>query len=364
MPPITYSQPLSRYDTFPYIDPALNQDHKRERREATISQTAHSSLQTIIYDTETTGPKPLTDRIIELSGYDPTSGKVFSSLCNPKRSIPAPATKVHHISDKDVKDAPPFKKVSEIFRQFVGEKALLVAHNNAGFDQVILNQECQREEVSIPQGWMFFDTLTWLRIFHPGLTSYKQQDLCQKYGVDPGNAHRASDDTIALENIWSKIEPRKSLLEAYHYMRTEILVAHKYITSLTSFEKAVMPFGPHEGLKLEDLPYEYLLQLCFTKNDHECLDRCEEDKKIREALNKLAELIGSRPPRTISIMPFGKYKNTPLSDLPTRYLFWLRQERDKHSCHHTLKDVLFSLKDRLDSLPSPHKTKASRLKRL
>ena len=66
-------------------------------------------------DIEGTGVNPETDRIVQVgvSVLHPDMSRVkWSSLVNPGIPIPPEATEIHHITDEDVKDAPPFGEIA------------------------------------------------------------------------------------------------------------------------------------------------------------------------------------------------------------------------------------------------------------
>jgi len=68
-----------------------------------------------VLDTETTGTDPRTDRIVEIGfqRWDATGmTKEWRALVNPGIPIPPEATKIHHITDEMVVNAPPFKRLA------------------------------------------------------------------------------------------------------------------------------------------------------------------------------------------------------------------------------------------------------------
>ena len=70
----------------------------------------------IAIDVETTGLKPATDRIVSVSAirfedWEPI--EFFYTLVNPQTSIPVEATKINHITDNMVANAPTFPQVAE-----------------------------------------------------------------------------------------------------------------------------------------------------------------------------------------------------------------------------------------------------------
>jgi len=224
----------------------------------------------IFYDTETTGTKPKTDAIIEIAAFDPERDKTFSTLINPQKPIPEEATRVHHITDDMVKDAPPFSEVDPNFVQFCEGDVVLIAHNNEGFDKHFLIHEFERNGLNLPP-FTFFDTLLWARRYRPDLPRHTLQALREVYGIEANTAHRALDDVIILHKVYLALVDDLTIeqaLEALSKPKTQ----------------HTMPFGKHKGTPLSTLPKSYISWLSQSG----ALDKPENaDLKLTlEALHK------------------------------------------------------------------------------
>lgn len=199
----------------------------------------------IYYDTETTGVRPEKDRIVEIAAYDPLNKKHFSHLVNPNIPIPEEATAIHGITNQMVEKAPTFAEIAPLFIEFCSEECVLIAHNNDSFDRHFLLHEGKRHEVSWPN-WPMIDSLKWARKYRPDLPRHSLQFLRQIYGIEENNAHRALDDVIVLEQLFSVMIddlPLDTVLE---------LLQHTQESDLE-----IMPFGKHQGKPLLDVPKEY-----------------------------------------------------------------------------------------------------------
>ena len=100
----------------------------------------------IVFDLETTGIRPNSDEIIEISAIKVRNHQAedqFSTLVNPGRHIPKAATAVNGISDEMVKDAPGLKETMEHFYQFIGND-ILIGHNIHTFDMIFIYNAAQR----------------------------------------------------------------------------------------------------------------------------------------------------------------------------------------------------------------------------
>ena len=92
-----------------------------------------------IFDVETTGMSAVNDRIVEIAALRvDLNGDIsrFQTLVNPDRHIPSGVSRVHHIFDDMVMDAPHFRQVGYDFLKFA-KNSTLVAHN-ARFDLAFL----------------------------------------------------------------------------------------------------------------------------------------------------------------------------------------------------------------------------------
>lgn len=77
----------------------------------------------IVIDTETTGLKPTSDRIIQICAmryelFEPI--EAFVTYINPGKHIPEEASKVNGLHDEDVQDAPPLSAVADSLLDFIG----------------------------------------------------------------------------------------------------------------------------------------------------------------------------------------------------------------------------------------------------
>jgi DNA polymerase-3 subunit epsilon len=201
----------------------------------------------IFYDTETTGIRPATDRIVEIAAYDPVREKTFEMLVNPGIPIPQEASNIHGISNEMVANSPTFKEVGMLFAEFCGEDAVLIAHNNDTFDMVFLRNESTRHDFTFPD-WKFVDSLKWARRYRRDLPRHTLQFLREMYGISANNAHRALDDVIVLHQLFVGMTDDLHISEVYDLLNVPRDLQH-------------MPFGKHQGVPLKKLPRDYVTWL-------------------------------------------------------------------------------------------------------
>lgn len=162
---------------------------------------------TLIYDLETTGFPGLSlfshyHRIVQISVYALELDKSYTTLIDPKMSIPPWSTKIHGIKDGDVLGAPTIEEAMKcIFQELdIDDKTEVewIAHNNTFFDRIILSRE-----FPIVKKYKWWDTLPFLREKYPGLPSYSLGNLYEHFYSSPlTGAHSAENDVQALVSMY------------------------------------------------------------------------------------------------------------------------------------------------------------------
>ena len=132
-----------------------------------------------VFDLETTGIDPDKDRIIQMAiiRVEPDGRRTtFETLVNPEMPIPRESTKVHGITDEDVKDAPTFRQVLADVETYLKDAAL-GGFNSINFDTPLLMAELQRCEAELDlRGVLQVDAM---RIFH----TMERRDLTAAFRV-------------------------------------------------------------------------------------------------------------------------------------------------------------------------------------
>ncbi len=160
------------------------------------------------FDLETTGLQSRTHRIIQfaLVGSDEDGNAIrFESLVNPQRTIPSDSTRVHGITDDDVKDADTFQTFIDDLDALM-EGAVIVGHNVKVFDWPFIGDEYLRSGRELPTPKAIVDTLQVarkLKVPRP----HTLGALCHRFGIDLVNAHDAGADAAAsLLLLWKLME--------------------------------------------------------------------------------------------------------------------------------------------------------------
>lgn len=193
-------------------------------------------------DFETTGLDPTTDKICEVGWCDLVlnregewdSGAASSFVVNPRIPIPAVASAVHHLTDRDVKGAPTLENtaIGRIFaKENHGSKRDLFVAHNAEFDRAFAGE--------YGAGFPWLCSMRLAKHLLPDAPSFGNQVLRYHLGfVDvPGEAHNAGHDAKVTAMVLC-------------HMLNHLQEAHTVETIVTFAEQPVfltgnMGFGKH-----------------------------------------------------------------------------------------------------------------------
>ena len=160
----------------------------------------------VVFDIETTGFSPVSNRIIEIGAVKVVNGEItdrFSTFVNPQVPIPFRIEKLTNINDSMVMDAPLIETVLPEFLDFCGD-AILVAHN-ASFDMSFIKENVQRQHLN--REFTYVDTLGIARVLLPNQAKHTLDAVCKTLGISLENHHRAVDDAEATAQMFVKMIP-------------------------------------------------------------------------------------------------------------------------------------------------------------
>jgi len=214
-------------------------------------------------DVETTGLRPYTDRIIELSilKVHPDGSEEYKShRVNPGVPIPAEATAIHGITDADVAGEPAFRRYAKSIRDFL-EGCDIAGFSVIQFDLPCLEAEFARANVEFSRrGRQLVDS----KVIYHQRDPRDLEAAYRKYcGKDMVSAHRAEEDAkAAAEVLDGQLEMYEDLprdvsgLCALCYESDE-----NFIDSEGKFVwvegEAACNFGKYEGRLLRELAAEH-----------------------------------------------------------------------------------------------------------
>lgn len=160
----------------------------------------------VVFDLETTGVRPDADEIIEISAIRVRGHEAvdrFSTLVNPGRHIPAAASRVNHITDDMVADAPELSEALEGFLEFAG-RDILVGHNIQSFDLKFICNASMRVRGSQVEN-DYIDTLYMARKCLPELSHHKLSDVAAYFHISTAGAHRALNDCVMNQQSYEEL---------------------------------------------------------------------------------------------------------------------------------------------------------------
>lgn len=186
-------------------DPNIKRNKLIELPEIKFSSVAKSFnkdklLTFVVVDTETTGLRASSERIVQLSavkyvGWEPI--QKWNTYINPKRDIPAEASKINGITNEMVADAPTIKEVHDSFLAFVGESP--VVGYNLPFDYKFLYME----GIDLTeQKRKYYDVLSIAKKKYKNyLDSFTLTDVAN-YNKIYFNAHNSLNDCLATAEVF------------------------------------------------------------------------------------------------------------------------------------------------------------------
>jgi exodeoxyribonuclease X len=211
----------------------------------------------IFLDTETTDTREK-DRLCQLA-YK--SDSIVNELFNPGMPISIDAMSVHHITNEMVQGKPLFQGSNtrtDLISLLDNNNTIIVAHN-AKFDVNMLN----REDVYPSK---MICTLKLARHLDKDgvIPKYNLQYLRYYLGIKvEATAHDALGDILVLEVLFKRLFAKAK--ELYGDAAIDRMID---ISSKLSLIKR-MPFGKHKGLKMEEVPSDYLQWLSTTELDED-----------------------------------------------------------------------------------------------
>lgn len=210
-------------------------------------------MREIIFDTETTGLDPKSgDRLVEIGCIEmvnrvPT-GATFHCYFNPDRDMPAEAERVHGISAAFLADKPRFHEKAADFLEFIGDEAMLVAHN-AGFDFGFVNAELEMCGLPPLSRDRMVDTVAMARMRHPGAKN-SLDALCTRYGIDRSHRtkHGALLDAELLAQVYVELTGGRQIGLS---LAAEVETIEITTLAVTRRERTFRPARPHAPSEAE-----------------------------------------------------------------------------------------------------------------
>ena len=162
-----------------------------------------------ILDTETTGLHvEKGDQIISVASLKVSDLKIdeqnyLDELVNPNMKIPESSTKIHNITDEQVKSKPSLLEISEKILKFL-KKSVLVGHN-INFDINFLKENSKGSQLADRMKVIkSIDTIYLTASLYPDLKNYELSNLCEYFNIktDDQIRHSALGDCIITARLF------------------------------------------------------------------------------------------------------------------------------------------------------------------
>lgn len=166
-------------------------------------------MRKIVLDTETTGLDLREGhRIIEIGACEMINHvlteKTFHIYINPEKEINIEATKIHGISNEDLKNKPTFSEICDEFIEFISNSTLII--HNSDFDISFINNELKLSGKNFEISNPVIDTLKLAKKKFPG-SLVNLDSLCRRYDVNLNNRkfHGALIDAVLLSEVYIEL---------------------------------------------------------------------------------------------------------------------------------------------------------------
>lgn len=175
----------------------------------------NKNLRYVFLDVETTGLNPQDDAVVQVSAIRYIGGHPvdhISTYVNPRRMIPASATKIHGITNAMVQGAPTIDRIQKSLLKLI-ENAIIVGYNTK-FDLNFLDKAFNGALDHVP----YIDVLSMARstLYLP---NYRLETVAASFGIKPdGHFHDALADCLATAAIFFEMPFRDDddLVRTYH----------------------------------------------------------------------------------------------------------------------------------------------------
>lgn len=177
----------------------------------------------VAFDTETTGLEPESCDIIEIAGVKfnmeddgtPRYLSQFASLVSIEGSVPPEASRINHITDDMLVDAPKPQDALKGFFRWCGPSAIVLAHN-ASFDVSFVGRAVHKHNLMLPKNPVFCTKRMACRLFpemRHRLADLEAHLLGSSSGWakyrDPHGAHRALYDSLLVMFVFAEMLKRR-----------------------------------------------------------------------------------------------------------------------------------------------------------
>ena len=200
----------------------------------------------IFYDLETNGLDYYTTGIMQITMLDIDGNILLNQYVFPfdKR---IDCTNIHGIGEEKLisNNAIETSDLCILMKKIIRDKynredIQLVAYNNFGYDQIILENNFKISNIKIPNNWYFIDIYPIIKELYPNIKpNYKLKSVYEFiYGNNNINFHSSKEDTLCLYKIYKNIESNKDIFNKYkRSLLQSDLIYQSPISSLNGYNK-------------------------------------------------------------------------------------------------------------------------------
>lgn len=170
----------------------------------------------VIFDLETTGLDINACEIIEIAAIKVRNNTIvntFQTFVKPSGSIPPEATKVNHITNDMVFNAPTPFHAMHAFKAYI-EDLPLIGYNIKKYDLPIVERYFNNIGIKHPE-FKTIDLYEMVINSSLPLTKKRLVDVAAYFGVDQSNAHRALGDCYMTYGVYQGLNARPENGQAY-----------------------------------------------------------------------------------------------------------------------------------------------------
>ncbi len=159
----------------------------------------------VVIDLEMTGLNAKTDKILELGAVRVQKGRqvgFFSEIVCPKVQLSERIVELTGITQTMAETGADLDETVLKFLEFIGDD--LLVGQNVIFDYGFLKQWAVNHKITFDRNAV--DTLKLARKFLPAEQKKDLESLCNYFGVERRNAHRALDDAVETAEIFERLK--------------------------------------------------------------------------------------------------------------------------------------------------------------
>ena len=174
-----------------------------------LRNSSNINYRIIWFDIETTGFNIFQNSIIEIAAID-NQGRKFEKLISYDKFLPKKITEITGITNEMLDNQPNIKSVLNEFVDFIkstenpNKTIYMIGHNANAFDIPFVKAQCAKYEIKFPKV-NSIDTMRMSQYILIDQYSHSLAALCELFGVNNSNAHRAMSDVYATQVIYNNL---------------------------------------------------------------------------------------------------------------------------------------------------------------